>query len=154
MTVLVNEQYAAEDIPAVAQRLVPLLDGASVILLRGTLGAGKTTLTKKLLETYGVSGVINSPTYAYVNRYQTTAGRVIYHFDLYRVADLNAFLSQGFDELVRESGALSLIEWPGVIEPWLFEQQFEGVVYRFDLDYVQESLEKRHLSVKKALQSA
>lgn len=141
-------RYRVEDIPQVVARLVPLLQEARVVLLYGTLGAGKTTLVKVLLEALGVKGVVNSPTFAYVNRYEG-ASRVIYHFDLYRIGTLDGFLCQGFDEYINEPVALSIIEWPHILENWLSEQPFDSQIYSVELGYSDQTLDERLLSVKK-----
>jgi len=82
----------------------------TVIAFFGELGAGKTTFIKGLVA--GAAqidpGQIKSPTYTYLNIYQGKT--TVYHFDLYRLYDVDEFLSMGFDEYF-DVGGICCIEW-------------------------------------------
>lgn len=80
------------------------------IALHGTLGAGKTTFTRHLLQALGVGGRIKSPTYALVEEY-TAGGGTIRHFDFYRFDDPQEWEDAGLRELFAAPG-LKLAEWP------------------------------------------
>jgi len=82
----------------------------------GSLGAGKTTLIQGLLRHAGVTGAIQSPTFSYVHVYRVGEMRW-YHFDLYRLPDMHAFIDAGFAEYLYRPGTKALIEWPEIIEP-------------------------------------
>ncbi len=103
----------------VATTILPLLKQYGIFALTGPLGAGKTTLVKELLRQAGVTDVVTSPTFAYVNTYTTTTGQVFHHFDLYRLGNIEEFFAAGFDEYLHEPGAVCLIEWPEIIAPLL-----------------------------------
>ena len=60
----------------------------NILLLKGNLGAGKTTFTKYLLEEMGSANGVDSPTYSIVNEYNTLRGKV-FHFDLYRMKSVD-----------------------------------------------------------------
>ncbi|HEY0818466.1 MAG TPA: tRNA (adenosine(37)-N6)-threonylcarbamoyltransferase complex ATPase subunit type 1 TsaE [Rhizobacter sp.] len=92
---------------AIAQR--PALRDA-FIELHGTLGAGKTTFTRHLLQTLGVQGRIKSPTYAVLESYEV-AGLAISHFDFYRFKDPQEFEDAGFRDVFAQPG-LKIAEWP------------------------------------------
>jgi tRNA threonylcarbamoyladenosine biosynthesis protein TsaE len=92
---------------ALAQR--PALREA-FIELHGTLGSGKTTFVRHLLQALGVQGRIKSPTYAVMESYQLP-GVAISHFDFYRFKDPQEFEDAGFRDVFASPG-LKLAEWP------------------------------------------
>lgn len=90
----------------------------TIICLFGNLGAGKTTFVKGLVlgATNLDPSIVQSPTFTYLNIY---AGKqTIYHFDLYRLRDIDEFLSMGFDEYF-DAGGICCIEWSERIQPYL-----------------------------------
>ena len=108
-----------DEIREVARRFLDAMDDRTVFAFRGTMGAGKTTFIKALCEELGVQDVINSPTFALVNEYgPTDDGRLIYHFDFYRINKPEEAYDFGYEDYIY-SDALCFIEWPEKIEELL-----------------------------------
>lgn len=94
------------------------LNSTTVLLLKGDLGAGKTTLTKALLSQRGITKEVSSPTFNIVNTYTTGNQTKVHHFDLYRIKHIEELDEIGFWEYL-DSGDLCVIEWPEMIEDYL-----------------------------------
>ena len=81
-----------------------------VVLLIGNLGAGKTTLTKGIVEGRGAASTetVSSPTYTLIHQYG--GEKPVFHIDLYRLDETREVETLGLDDLFH-SGALVLLEW-------------------------------------------
>ena len=95
----------------------------SVILLRGELGSGKTTIVSSILKELGVTENITSPTFSIVNQYKIS-GKKINHFDLYRVRSELELDVIGFDEYFDEF-SISFIEWPEIAINRIYENYLD-----------------------------
>ena len=105
------------DLKYVAQEVVESLDGRTVVLLRGEMGAGKTTLISRIAAYLGAEDVVTSPTFALVNQYEGRECR-IFHFDFYRIEEIEEVFDLGYEGYFY-SGDLCFVEWPEKIEPLL-----------------------------------
>ena len=94
-----------------------------VFTLTGDLGVGKTVFTQGLAKGLGIEEPVNSPTFTIVQVYEE--GRLpFYHFDVYRIGDVEEMEEVGFDDYVMGEG-VSLIEWADLIEEILPEKRTE-----------------------------
>ncbi len=118
---------------AIAGTIAEILSAPRVVVLRGELGAGKTTLVKGWLEALGAARPeeVTSPTFTLVHEYEGKSGRV-YHLDLYRLETEKELASLGFEELADEAGAVVLVEWG---------DKFESVMERADAEVTMAHLE-------------
>lgn len=98
-----------DDTIALGRELASELSG--VVLLIGNLGAGKTTLTKGIVEGRGVAAAddVSSPTFTLIHQYGAAA-KPVFHIDLYRLDEVREVETLGLDELFA-SGHLVLLEW-------------------------------------------
>lgn len=104
-----------------ADKFIRLIDPErTVIAFHGEMGAGKTTFINALVRRLGVEqDATGSPTFSLVNEYRSdTTAELIYHFDLYRIENLEEAFDMGLEDYL-ESGCLCLIEWPEKVESML-----------------------------------
>lgn len=102
---------------ALGASLVPILAPGLMIWLSGDLGAGKTTLTRGLLQAAGHTGSVKSPTYTLIEVYSLSR-IALYHFDFYRFTHADEFLEAGLDEYFGADG-VCLVEWAEKAQPYL-----------------------------------
>ena len=121
-----------------AKKAVP----GQVFTLTGDLGVGKTVFTQGFAHGLGITEPVNSPTFTIVQVYE--GGRLpFYHFDVYRIGDVEEMEEVGFDEYVMGEG-VSLIEWANLIEEILPERRTEVIIEK-DL---QEGFEYRRITIE------
>ena len=96
-----------------AREFASLMGDNTVFAFYGGMGAGKTTFINALCSVLGVdSEETASPTFALINEYRSdTTAELIYHFDFYRIEDLDEAIELGIEDYF-DSGAVCLIEWP------------------------------------------
>ncbi len=104
------ETRSAEETQAVGREIAALLPKAGVVLLVGELGAGKTTLTKGIVEGRQAASAddVSSPTFTLIHEYGNPVS--VYHADLYRLDTPEQARRLGLEELF-EKDALTLVEW-------------------------------------------
>ena len=107
-----------EDLPDIAKEIAKLLNNINIVAISGTMGVGKTTLIKEICKVLKVEDTVNSPSFSIVNEYQTENGNIIYHFDFYRLKNINELFDIGYEEYFN-SGNICLIEWPEIVEDYL-----------------------------------
>ncbi len=103
--------HSAEETVALGRTLAPFLSPPKLVLLRGDLGAGKTTLVKGIAEAFGAASAedVTSPTFTLIHEYRGPQ-TALFHIDLYRVDTPRELETLGLDDLISESSIL-LIEW-------------------------------------------
>ncbi len=101
------------DTKNLAKKLASQLSVGDIIILSGELGSGKTKFTEGFLSFFGLENEISSPTFTIVNEYRNDKIK-IFHFDVYRLEDLDEFYAIGGDEYF--NSGICIIEWGELIK--------------------------------------
>ena len=110
MQILLEDEQKMQVFGKKIAQVICQINAPLLILLNGDLGAGKTTLSRGILNGLGHRGSVKSPTYTLVEPYDLEIGKV-FHFDLYRLVDPEELYDIGFNDYLTES-QLCMIEWP------------------------------------------
>ena len=131
--------HSPEETVALGRELVTLLTPPKLVVLRGTLGAGKTTLAKGIAEGFHAASEddVTSPTFTLVHEYRGPSVNV-YHIDLYRVDTPRQLETLGLDDLVGEHNLL-LVEWG---------EKFSRFVNQSDLEIALERMGENDRKVR------
>jgi len=126
--------YKVNEIEDVAEQLIKNLK-TKTLLIYGEMGVGKTTLIKAIVKTLGSKDVVSSPTFSIVNEYELKNDK-IYHFDLYRIKDLEEAYNFGIEDYLFNNNWI-LIEWPEKIEGILLD----------DFDYINIKISSKNTRI-------
>lgn len=141
-TFILTEESALME---VAKYLRAFLNEASLILLSGSLGSGKTTFCKYLLSLYGLKpGQVKSPTYSLINTF-LVADLTINHLDLYRLEKPDPILTEEINQMLLKKPALTLIEWAERIE---FSEQFPPDLQIFKVNFTILDNNSRQITIE------
>lgn len=139
---MIIETRSAEETYALGEKIGKEAKPGQVFTLVGDLGVGKTVFTQGLAKGLEITEPISSPTFTIVQVYEE--GRVpFYHFDVYRIGDIEEMDEIGFEDYVYGEG-VSLIEWANLIEEILPEERTEIIIEK-DLEF---GFEFRRISIE------
>ena len=110
-----------KELPEIARKLVEQFPEERVFAFYGKMGAGKTTFIQSVCRVLGSDDTVTSPTFALINEYNTQKNGSVFHFDFYRIKNLEEVFDLGYEDYLY-SGSYCLIEWPELIEPLLPEK--------------------------------
>lgn len=129
------------ELPEIASLLINSFPNDRFFAFFGNMGVGKTTLIKEICAILGVADNVCSPTFSIVNEYIGDKGESIYHFDFYRLKNLEETYDMGYEEYFY-SGNYCFTEWSEKIEPLLPDNYIRVDIY-------EEDNGTRHFSAKK-----
>jgi len=104
------QAYNLQDMQIYAKDLQYYFQNNSILCLNGDLGAGKSTLTHFIAQTFHITEDLISPSYNLICEYQ--GDKKFYHMDLYRLSHEEEFELIGADEILEDNQSIIIIEWP------------------------------------------
>lgn len=112
------------ELDAIAKELIERFGTNRVFAFYGKMGAGKTTFIQSICRALGSNDNVTSPTFALINEYKSAENNSIFHFDFYRIKDIEEAFDLGYEDYIY-SGNYCFIEWPEMIEQLLPEHLVE-----------------------------
>lgn len=119
-----EKNLSLKDLEKTAISLLSVFPEQRVFAFYGKMGAGKTTFIQAICKSLGTDDVVTSPTFAIINEYKTREQKSIFHFDFYRIKNLEEAFDLGYEDYLFGND-YCLIEWPEMIEPLLPKQIVE-----------------------------
>ncbi len=126
---IIEKELSLEELQNFVKELLDLINGCEVILLKGNLASGKTTLVKEIAKALHVNKSVTSPTFSIQNVYDNK----IYHYDIYQKG-IESFLAEGLLEELEKEG-LHIIEWA--------DEKLEKILDGYMIDYTEIKIEEK-----------
>lgn len=128
---MIVETFSADETYEYGRKMGCEACPGDVYCLTGDLGVGKTVFTQGFASGLGVEEPVSSPTFTIVQEYK---GEKIpfYHFDVYRIGDVEEMDEIGFDDYIY-GGGVCLIEWADLIRE-ILPEDFVGIMIEKDMD--------------------
>ena len=128
---MIVETFSSQETYALGERLAKEAKPGQVFTLIGDLGVGKTVFTQGIASGLGIDEPICSPTFTIVQEYYS--GRLpFYHFDVYRIGDVEEMDEVGFDDYVYVDG-VTMIEWANLIQE-ILPEKYTQILIEKDLE--------------------
>ena len=125
---MIYESKTQQETETLGEKLASKAECGDIYCLIGGLGSGKTAFARGFARGLGISGEITSPTFTIVNTYIGTGRLNLYHFDVYRLNNLDEMDDTGYEEYFYGDG-VTLLEWADLIEE-LWPQN--AIIVRFE----------------------
>ena len=123
---MIIETHDPEETFEVGRKIGMNAKPGQIYTLTGDLGVGKTVFTQGVAAGLGITEPVNSPTFTIIQEYEDVR-LPFYHFDVYRIGDLEEMEEIGYDDYFFGQG-ICLIEWAELIEEILPEKRIEVII--------------------------
>ena len=128
---MIIETFSADETYEYGRKMGAEAQPGDVYCLTGDLGVGKTVFTQGFAAGLGVEESVSSPTFTIVQEYEGEK-MPFYHFDVYRIGDVEEMDEIGFDDYIY-GGGVCLIEWADLIRE-ILPEDFVGILIEKDMD--------------------
>lgn len=128
MNTLTIDTFSEDETLALCKKVASAITYPATIALHGELGAGKTVFSRGLCRELGVTENITSPTFPIVQEY-LLGDKAVNHMDLYRLSGDDDALSFGIEDMLNDTQAVNLIEWPGRLT-WLMPKDAHHITFK------------------------
>jgi tRNA threonylcarbamoyladenosine biosynthesis protein TsaE len=135
-SIIVESEF---DTDRIAKSFAEILLPGDIVILIGNLGCGKTFFVRSSCISFGITNV-SSPSFAIVNEYE--GSKIVYHFDFYRIKNVNELYDIGIDEYMKNAEAVIFIEWAD-----LWKEVIPKNHYEIQIDFLDTN--KRKISISK-----
>ncbi len=115
---MISKRVKLEELSDIVNDILCEFPNERIFAIKGEMGAGKTTFSKLFCKALGVNDEVSSPTFAIANIYDSEKYGEIYHFDFYRLENLQEAIEIGFGDYVY-SGNYCLMEWPDLVYDYI-----------------------------------
>ena len=128
-----------EETHALAAEFAKTLKGGELVALIGDLGSGKTTFVRGVVESFGSTARVKSPTFTVMNEYPIEDDRIkkIVHLDLYRFSDPSHLEGIALDDVLRDDTVV-FVEWPNIVGE-VFGTVIKKPNYEIQLTFIDET---------------
>jgi tRNA threonylcarbamoyladenosine biosynthesis protein TsaE len=142
---MIKKVFTLDQIDDIAKDITRLVfskdtNKATIVLLYGDLGAGKTHITKSVAKALGIKEKIISPTFVLMKKYEIKKNnkfKYLIHIDAYRIEDEKEIEQIGYKEMIQNKDNLIFIEWPEKIHNYLPKNKIE-----INLSHIDEKTRK------------
>ena len=124
---------SAQETQKVGEILASELQGGEILSLIGDLGGGKTTFTQGVARGLSIKDSIISPTFVILKKFPIKKSKIkwLYHFDLYRLSDMQELLDLDFTEIVSNSENITIIEWANKAKKIIPEKKNVKITFKY-----------------------
>lgn len=130
----------------IALEISKKIEQGTILLLNGELGSGKTQFVRFLADHLRVQDMVGSPTFLILNIYESGRNLTIYHFDFYRVTDIDELEQIGFFEILNQKKNLIIVEWANRYKDLFLKEKDRTIDIYFN--FIKDNINLRAIAIR------
>ncbi len=130
----------------IALEISKKIEQGTILLLNGELGSGKTQFVRFLADHLRVQDMVGSPTFLILNIYESGRNLTIYHFDFYRVTDIDELEQIGFFEILNQKKNLIIVEWANRYKNLFLKEKDRTIDIYFN--FIKDNINLRAIAIR------